>query len=247
MPFVVLGDPTYSQSLNIIGSLIKSGAGALELGFPFSDPIADGPVIQKANKRALDNHMTTKKCFDILAQVRSYSDIPISLMLSYNIVYNYGTEEFYKRCNRLEIDAILCPDVPLEESGPLLKYSKKYKIPQVFLVSPTTTGPRMKQLATISNQTSGYVYLVSLLGTTGVRQDTNTELPALIKQTKRYFNIPVYVGFGISSPEHVKDVLSLGADGAISGSAICKIIEENLDNQELLQKKAVDFVKKMKV
>lgn len=227
MPFVVLGDPNYESSIKIIKSLIDNGADALELGFAFSDPIADGPVIQKANNRALANGITTKKNFMILEEIRKYSSIPISLMLSYNLVYNYGTEKFYQKCSELKIDAILCPDIPLEESEELVKYARKYNIHQIFLVSPTTTIQRMKELNIVC---SGYVYLVSLLGTTGTRTELNTKLPKLIKTVKKEMKLPIYVGFGISEPRHVKEVLEAGADGVICGSAFCKIIEEGKIN-----------------
>ena len=242
MPFVVLGDPSVEDSTKIIKGLIKSGAGALELGFAFSDPIADGPVIQKANNRALANGITTAKAFGILEEIRTSSKIPVSLMLSYNLVYKYGTENFYKKCKELKINAILCPDVPLEESEELVKNSKKYKIAQVFLVSPTTTKERMKQLNKVCK---GYVYLVSLLGTTGTRTEISERVPELIKLAKKEMKLPVYVGFGISSPMHVKNILALGADGAISGSAFCKLIEENLENKKLMQEKIETFCKDM--
>jgi tryptophan synthase alpha chain len=227
MPFVVLGDPTYNKSIKIIKNLINNGAGALELGFAFSDPIADGPVIQKANNRALENGITTSKSFEILKEIRNYSNIPISLMLSYNLVFKYGTEKFYKKCYELKIDAVLCPDVPIEESNNLMIYSKKFNISQIFLVSPTTTINRLKKIKKLCK---GYVYLVSLLGTTGEKNTVNQKLPKLIKMVKKEVNLPIYVGFGISKPEHVKEVLNMGADGAICGSAICKLIENKKIN-----------------
>jgi len=242
IPFVVLGDPTVEDSTKIIKGLIKNGANALELGFAFSDPIADGPIIQKANNRSLANKITTAKAFEIIKEVRKGSKIPISAMLSYNLVYKYGTENFYKKCKELKVDAVLCPDVPLEESEELVKYSKKYKIAQVFLVSPTTTKERMKQLNKVC---SGYVYLVSLLGTTGTRTEISERVPELIKLTKKEMKLPVYVGFGISKPEHVKNILALGADGAICGSAFCKLIEENLTDKKAMVEKMEKFCKEM--
>ena len=242
IPFVVLGDPTVEDSTKIIKGLIKNGANALELGFAFSDPIADGPIIQKANNRALANGITTSKAFGIIEEIRKSSKIPISVMLSYNLVYKYGTGNFYKKCKELKVDAVLCPDVPLEESEDLVKHSKKYKIAQVFLVSPTTTKERMKQLNKVCK---GYVYLVSLLGTTGTRSEISARVPELIKLTKKEMKLPVYVGFGISKPEHVKNILSLGADGAISGSAFCKLIEENLADKKVMIAKIEKFCKEM--
>jgi tryptophan synthase alpha chain len=228
IPFVVLGDPTYNESIKIIKDLIDNGADALELGFAFSDPVADGPVIQKANNRALANEITTAKAFEIIKEIRAYSQIPISLMLSYNLVYKFGTEKFYKLSSENKINAILCPDIPLEESDEILEYSKKYNINQVFLVSPTTTIARMHELNKVCG---GYVYLVSHLGTTGTMGELSKQLPTLIKTVKKEMKLPVYVGFGISKPEHVSEVLAMGADGAICGSAICKIIEKGKINE----------------
>ena len=227
MPFVVLGDPGYNESIAIIKTLIDNEAGALELGFAFSDPIADGPVIQKSNNIALSNGITTDKSFEILKEIRDYSNIPISLMLSYNLVFKYGIEKFYSNCEKLKINAVLCPDVPIEESSDLITNSKRFNINQIFLVSPNTTIKRMKKINTIC---SGYVYLVSLLGTTGEREQINQKLPELIKTVKQEIDLPVYVGFGISKPEHVKNVLEIGADGAICGSAICKLIQNSSDS-----------------
>ena len=244
MPFLVIGDPEYGQSIRLIKTLIDNGADALELGFAFSDPIADGPAIQRANKRALDNNITTAKAFEILKLIREYSEIPISLMLSFNIVYNYGIENFYEKCVELNIDAVLCPDVPLEESRELLESAEKYKIHQVFLISPETSVERMR----IINQVcSGYVYLVSLLGTTGARDKINQELLGLIKLVKQNMEYPVYVGFGISKPEHVQEMISLGADGVICGSAFCKLVEENLDNYDKMEEAIRDFSNSMRV
>jgi len=242
MPFIVLGDPTFKQSEKLIKELIDNGAGALELGFAFSDPIADGPAVQNANNRALSKGITTAKAFKIIEDIRKYSQIPISVMLSFNIVYKNGLENFYKTCKKLGVNAVLCPDVPLEESKELVKLSKKYKINQIFLVSPTTAIGRMKKLRKVC---SGYVYLVSLLGVTGVREKMDKNLSKLIKQVKKEINLPVYVGFGISHPEHVKGVMGYGADGVISGSAICKIIENNLNNFNMMKKKVGRFCRIM--
>jgi tryptophan synthase alpha chain len=230
MPFVVLGDPNYEESIKIIKKLIDGGAGALELGFAFSDPIADGPVIQKADLRALKEGANTNRNFQIINEVRKYSNIPISIMLSYNLAYKYGLEEFYKKCAEEKIDAVLFPDVPLEESKEAVTLSKKYKLNQIFLVSPTTTLARLKEIKKVC---TGYVYLVSILGTTGTRDTMNTHLKELINKTKKEIKLPIYVGFGISKPEHVKEVLKIGASGAISGSAICKIIEENQGHEKI--------------
>ena len=242
VPFVTLGDPTKEQSAKLIKSLIDNGAGALELGFAFSDPIADGPVIQRANNRALKSGITTKKAFEILEDAREYSSIPISLMLSFNIMFSYGTEKFYKKCSETGIDAVLVPDVPLEESKELVELAKKYAVHHISLITPTTTDERMRAISKIS---SGYAYLVSLLGTTGTREKLAQELPEMISRAKKNMPMPVYVGFGVSKPGHVQNVLGLGADGAISGSAVCKIIEKNLENFGEMEKEIGKFCREM--
>ena len=243
MPFVVLGDPDYNSSLKIIKTLIDNGSGALELGFAFSDPIADGKVIQKANKRALDNGITTLKAFELLKEIRDYSEIPISIMLSYNLAYQHGLDSFYKKCHDLKIDAILFPDLPLEESDEVMQYSKKYSIDQIFMVSQITSEARLEKMAKLC---SGYVYLVSRLGTTGTREKLNSNLKKLIEKTKRYFNIPIYVGFGISKPEHVQKVFTIGANGVIIGSAISRIIEENHANKIKMIENLSNFLSSLK-
>ncbi|MBS3135745.1 tryptophan synthase subunit alpha [Candidatus Woesearchaeota archaeon] len=222
MPFLVLGDPNYSTSLKLLRIAAESGANALELGFAFSDPIADGPIIQAANYRALSSGITTEKSFMLLKELRKHSDIPISIMVSMNMVFRYGIAKFYNKCKTLGIDAVLCPDCPLEEIGELLAESKKNKIYQVFMVAPSTSS---KRLAEISKHASGYIYLVTVRGTTGIRKSISKEVAGLIKKTKSSINLPVYVGFGISSRQHVKQVIEMGADGAICGSAIVKMIK----------------------
>jgi tryptophan synthase alpha chain len=232
MPFVVLGDPNFETSIEIIKNLIDNGAGALELGFAFSDPIADGPVIQRANLRALKNGITIEKGFGIIEHIRKYSQIPISLMLSFNLVFNYGVENFYSKVAQLKVNAILCPDVPIEESDELVFMSEKYGISQVFIVSPISNDERIERIAKICK---GYVYLVSLLGTTGSREEVNSGIAKLIERTRKFVNIPIYVGFGISKPKHVREIFIANGDGAISGSAICALIEENLgDNIKII-------------
>lgn len=242
MPFVVLGDPSVESSISVIKSLVDNGANGLELGFAFSDPIADGPVIQAANKRALDNGITTAKNFEILKEIRLFTNIPISLMLSFNIMFNYGIDEFYAKCAELKINAVLVPDVPLEESSEILGSAQKNNILTPFIISPITNDDRMKKISEIC---TGYAYLVSVLGTTGARNDFDVRLKDLIIRAKKIFDVPLYVGFGISNPEQVRNVLDMGADGAISGSAFCKLVEKNLDNSDKMAKDVGEFCKKM--
>lgn len=242
IPFVVIGDPDYQTSIKIIKNLIDDGADALELGFAFSDPIADGPIIQNANKRALDNKITNKKNFKILEEIRNYSSIPISLMLSYNLAFSFGLNKFYKKCNQLKINGILFPDVPIEENKEINYYSKKYKINQIYLIATNSDEFRIKKICKLAK---GYLYLVSTLGTTGIRKKINYKINKKIKQIKKYTSLPIYIGFGISKPKHIKEMIKMGADGVIIGSAICKIIEKNKQNEKQLLLKIKQFCEKM--
>jgi len=239
-----LGDPNYGLSFKIIKELIDAGADALELGFAFSDPIADGPTIQEADQRALRAGANTEKNFELLKKIRSYNnEIPISLLIYYNLICQFGLEKFYKKAKAVGVDAILASDVSFEEAAPLLKAAEKHGVNPVFLVTPLTAGKRLKK---ILEKSSGYVYLVSLLGVTGARKGLQKRTFQLIKRVKRFTKLPLIVGFGISKPEHVKQVIEAGADGAIVGSAIVDLIKKNLKNEKKLLKELKNFALKLK-
>ena len=244
IPFVVLGDPNFDCSLKIIKALIDSGADALELGFAFSDPIADGKTIQEADQRALKAGMDTDKALELIADVRAYNQkIPISLLIYYNLILQRGIEQFYKDAKEAGVDAILAADCPVEEAAPLLKAAKKNGISQVFIVAPTTTKQRLKE---ILKNASGYLYLVSLLGVTGARASLQKRTLELIKRVRSNTTLPLCVGFGISKPEHVKEVIEAGADGCIVGSAIVSLIKENLNDEEQMLQKIREFAFELK-
>jgi len=234
VPFVVLGDPDFDTSFEVIKKLIDSGADALELGLNFSDPIADGSTIQEADLRAAEAGMDTNKDFELIKKIRAYnSEIPISLLIYYNLILQRGIEKFYVDAKAVGVDAVLAADCPVEEAEPLLKAAKKSGISQVFIVAPTTTNARLKKILSVA---SGYVYLVGLLGVTGARQDLQGTTLELIKRVKPLTNLPVFMGFGISSAGHVKQVLEAGADGVIVGSAIINLMKENLgDRHRMLE------------
>ncbi|MEA3343175.1 MAG: tryptophan synthase subunit alpha [archaeon] len=243
IPFTVLGDPDFDTSKDIIKAMIDSGADMLELGFPYSDPIADGPTIQLADKRALDAGATTNRAFRLIKEIRNYSSIPISLLVYSNLIYKRGIEKFYKDAEQSGVDGVLVADIPFEESEEYTQAAKKHNISPVFLVAQTTTLRRLKQILKCAG---GYLYLVSVLGVTGKRTTVEDATIELIKRTKMETNIPLAVGFGVSSPEHVKTLVSSGADGAIVGSAIIQIIERNLSNKKKMIKEIGAFVKEMK-
>lgn len=229
MPFVVAGDPNFSTSLKILRLLTRS-ADVLEIGFPYSDPLADGPTIQAADERALKSSMNTDKVFDLILAVRKSTSIPISVLVYANLVFRYGINRFYQRAKQVGIDGILIPDIPVEESAPYLKAAKKYGIDQIFLVTPTTSPHRLKKILAVAQ---GYVYLVSLLGVTGARTKLHPSTLRLIKKIKKQTQLPVAVGFGISTADHVKAVTKVGVNGYIIGSALINIIGKHGKNRSL--------------
>ncbi|MBN2066854.1 MAG: tryptophan synthase subunit alpha [Candidatus Diapherotrites archaeon] len=229
IPFLVLGDPNAELSLEIAKTLVDSGADALELGPCFSDPIADGPSIQEADQRALASGMNTDKSLALIKRIRAYNkEIPISLLIYYNLIFQRGVDKFYSDAKKAGIDAVLAADCPVEEAKPLLKAARKHGIDQVFIVSPTTTKKRLKK---ILKHCSGYVYVVSLLGVTGARATLQNRAIHLIRRVRPYTKLPLCVGFGISRPKQVKQVINAGADGVIVGSAVINIIKENLHSE----------------
>lgn len=228
--FITAGDPKPSLTPRIAGVLAKH-ADILELGIPFSDPIADGPTIQAADDRALRSGTTPREVFRIIKRIRrAHYDLPLVTLSYYNIVLKSGVENFMKRLAAAGGDGIIVPDLPTEESGGMLKASKKYGIDLIFLASPTTTPARLKR---ICNMSSGFVYLVSLLGVTGARKKLSSEIKSLITRARRASNrrIPLAVGFGMSRPEHVSQVLKYGADAAIVGSAFVDLVARYLKDE----------------
>lgn len=243
IPFIVAGDPNYDSSLEIAKILVDNGADALEIGFPFSDPVADGPSVQNADMRAFDSGMNIEKCFKFLKEVREYTDKPIGLLLYYNLVYKYGIDEFYERLKSIGVNAVLIADLPPEESEDVMKAANHHDIEQIFIVSQATTNERLKE---ITKKVGGFIYIASVMGTTGARTEVESNTTELIKRIKKDTEIPTCVGFGISKPKHVKEVLNAGADGAIVGSALINIIADNLDNTKEMFSKIEEYVNIMK-
>jgi tryptophan synthase alpha chain len=250
IPFVTIGDPNLEQSFEIIKALIDAGADALELGIPFSDPSADGITIQRAALRALNSGVNTDSCIDVLAKVRAYApNIPIGLLLYGNLVFARGIDTFYKDMAAVGVDSVLIADLPLRESAPFRDAAVKYGIAPIFIAPPNGSEETLKQVAQYSQ---GYTYVLSRAGVTGVDvptdESSNETSPAhyLVEKLKANNAAPGVIGFGISSPEQVKAALATGAAGAISGSAVVKIIENNLDDNQAMLKKLTDFVQQMK-
>ncbi|MDO8480459.1 MAG: tryptophan synthase subunit alpha [Nanoarchaeota archaeon] len=243
IPFALLGFPDEETSFGIIKRFIEGGADMLELGFPFSDPIADGPVLQAANAKAVQAGITTETCLRLLRRIRELTPIPIGLLLYANIVYQQGIECFYQECKGVGVTTLLVADVPLEESAPFCEAAKKAGIGTVFIVSELTTPERLNE---IIKRTTGFLYLVSSPGVTGVKKELSHALPGVLRTLRSETSLPLFVGFGISTPEHVRQVCGAGADGAICGSALVQKINANLDDKTRLLDEVGMMVKSMK-
>jgi tryptophan synthase alpha chain len=244
VPFVTMGDPGIELSFDIIKTLIDAGADALELGIPFSDPIADGPVIQNANIRALAAGVTPVQCFELISRIRQYNkDIPIGLLLYSNLVMAKGIDAFYQQAQQAGVDSILIADVPLHESRLFRNAALKHDIAPIFIAPPNITDDSLRELASYGR---GYTYLLSRAGVTGTETQATMPASTLINQLKEYNAAPTLLGFGISKPMHVKAAIESGAAGAISGSAIVQIIEKNQAQPEQLKQQLFDFVSSMK-
>lgn len=244
VPFVTLGDPSPEQSLKIIDTLIEAGADALELGIPFSDPLADGPTIQNATLRAFAAGVTPAQCFEILTTVRqNYPDMPIGLLMYANLVFSRGVDEFYAQCEKAGVDSVLVADVPVEESAPFRQAALRHNVAPIFICPPNADDDLLRQIASYGR---GYTYLLSRAGVTGSENGTALPLNHLVDKLREYNAAPALQGFGISSPAQVTAALEAGAAGAISGSAIVKIIEKNLDNSAAMLAELKAFVQGLK-
>lgn len=244
IPFVTIGDPNAEQSFNIIKTLIDAGADALELGIPFSDPSADGITIQMAALRALNSGINTDICIDILAKVREYApNIPIGLLLYGNLVFARGIDNFYRDMAAVGVDSVLIADLPIRESQPFKEAALKYGVAPIFIAPPNASDETLQKVASYGR---GYTYVLSRAGVTGT--ETSASMPAthLLDTLAQYNAAPSVLGFGISAPAQVKEALAAGASGAISGSAVVKIIEANLADDEAMLAELSRFVSEMK-
>ncbi|MGX7353331.1 tryptophan synthase subunit alpha [Citrobacter sp. ESY80] len=244
VPFVTLGDPSVEQSLKIIDTLIEAGADALELGIPFSDPLADGPTIQQATLRAFAAGVTPSQCFEMLALIRQkHPTIPIGLLMYANLVFSKGIDEFYAQCEKVGVDSVLVADVPVEESAPFRAAALRHNIAPIFICPPNADEELLRQIASHGR---GYTYLLSRAGVTGAENRAALPLHHLVEKLKAYDAPPSLQGFGISAPEQVTGAIDAGAAGAISGSAIVKIIEKNVAAPEQMLAELKAFVSAMK-
>lgn len=221
--FLTAGDPSLEKTEEFIVEMARAGAALIEIGIPFSDPIAEGPVIQSANVRALSapEGCTTDMVFDMVARVSRKVDVPLVFLTYLNPVFKYGYEAFCKKCNEVGISGIIIPDMPFEERGELEPIAEKYDVDIISLIAPTSR----ERIRMIAGRAKGYIYLVSSMGVTGVRNEITTDVGGIIEEIRAVTDTPVAVGFGINTPEQAARYAAM-ADGVIVGSAIVKIIEQ---------------------
>lgn len=235
IPYIMAGDPSLENSKEIFLMLEECGADIIELGVPFSDPLADGPVIQRAAERALKNNVTLKKVISFVKEIRDFSQTPVILMTYFNPIYKYGISEFMSAAERAGVDGIIVPDLPPEEAHDIIKISRKTKIDTIFLLAPTSTQKRIKKVISAS---TGFIYYVSITGITGSNILFDGSMEKQINDIRKYTDKPIAVGFGVSKPEDASEVAKI-ADGVIVGSAIVKKLYENPTESK-------DFIKKLR-
>ncbi len=219
--FITCGDPDLSTTAAALRAAVSGGADLIELGIPFSDPTAEGPVIQGANLRALKGGITTDRIFEFVRETRKEIGIPIVFMTYANVVFSYGAERFISTCREIGIDGLILPDLPFEERGEFLPTCRKYGVDLISLVAPTSGG----RVAMIAKEAEGFLYIVSSLGVTGIRDEIDTDLSLTVQTVRQNTGIPCAVGFGISTPEQAKKMAAF-TDGVIVGSAIVRLLEK---------------------
>lgn len=221
IPFITCGDPDLETTEAAICAAVKNGADLIELGIPFSDPTAEGPVIQGANLRSLNGGITTDKIFQFVRGLRKDLSTPMVFMTYANVVFSYGAKEFISTCKEIGIDGLILPDLPYEEKEEFLPLCHEYGVDLISLIAPTSEN----RIAMIAREAEGFLYIVSSLGVTGTRSEIKTDLAAIVKVVRENTNIPCAIGFGISTPDQAKKMAAL-SDGAIVGSAIIKLLEQ---------------------
>ena len=221
IPFITCGDPDLETTAKVVRAAVKAGADLIELGIPFSDPTAEGPVIQGANLRALTGGVTTDAVFDLVRDLRRDVTVPMVFMTYANVVYSYGTERFARTCAETGMDGVILPDVPYEEKEEFAAIFRPLGLDVISLIAPTSE----QRIAMIAREAEGFIYIVSSLGVTGVRSEITTDIGAMVRLVRENTNVPCAVGFGISRPEQAAKMAGL-SDGAIVGSAIIRLLEQ---------------------
>lgn len=236
--FLTAGDPTIEKTVEYVLAMEAAGCDLIEIGIPFSDPVAEGPVIQEANLRALSNNTNTDDVFEAIKQIREQSNIPLVFLTYINPVFYYGYENFFSKCKDLNINGIISPDLPYDEKDEIFDIATKYDVDIISLIAPTSS----ERIQMIASEATGFIYFVSSMGVTGMRSEIKTDLESIISDIKEVTNIPVAVGFGINTPEQAQNISKI-ADGVIVGSAIVNIIAEHGENAK---QPIINYVKSMK-
>ena len=221
IPFITCGDPDLKTTAAVVRAAVKNGADLVELGIPFSDPTAEGPVIQGANLRALSGGIKTDRVFDLVRELRKDVAVPMVFMTYANVVFSYGAERFISTCREIGIDGLILPDLPFEEKDEFLPLCREYDVALISLIAPTSEN----RIGMIAREAEGFLYIVSSLGVTGTRSEITTDLASIVRIVRENTDIPCAIGFGISTPEQARKMADI-SDGAIVGSAIIKLIEK---------------------
>ncbi len=238
IPFITCGDPDLETTAAAVRAAVRAGADLIELGIPFSDPTAEGPVIQGANLRALNGGVRTEQIFELVRSLREEMGTPMVFMTYANVVFSYGAEKFIETCSRIGIDGLILPDLPFEEKEEFLPFCRKYGVDLISLIAPTSKD----RISMIAKEAEGFIYLVSSLGVTGTRSAITTDLASIVAVIRENTDLPCAVGFGISTPEQARQMADV-SDGAIVGSAIIKLLEKyGKDAPDYIY----EFVKSMK-
>lgn len=237
--FLTAGDPTVEKTVEYILAMEKAGCDLIEIGIPFSDPMAEGVVIQEANVRALEQGTTTDDVFEIVRRVREKTDVPLVFLTYINPVFFYGYEEFFKKCSEYGVDGIISPDLPYEEKGEIADIAAANDVDVISLIAPTSK----ERIQKIAADATGFIYVVSSLGVTGMRSEIKTDLNSILSDIRDVTDLPLAVGFGINTPEQAAEIGKI-ADGVIVGSAIVKIIEEHGENATEALEEYVSAMKK---
>ena len=238
IPFITCGDPDLETTKAVVRAAVENGADLIELGIPFSDPTAEGPVIQGANIRALKGGVTTDGIFAMVRELRRDVKVPMVFMTYANVVFSYGADRFISTCREIGIDGLILPDLPYEEKEEFLPYCRKYGVDLISLIAPTSEN----RIAMIAGEAEGFLYIVSSLGVTGMRSEIKTDLASITDVVRKNTDVPCAIGFGISTPEQAKKMADI-SDGAIVGSAIVRLIEEHGKDAP---KYVGEYVRKMK-
>ena len=242
-PFFVLGDPDEQQSLELIKAALDAGADILELGIPFSDPIADGPTIEKADIRALAAGMTCRRALGMIPRIKAYRDVPVGLLMYYNLICRYGLERFYRDAAEAGVNSVLVADLCVDDAAEVAGRVKANGLASVYMVTANTPADRRRRIGQLC---TGFIYTVGHLGVTGAREQLSQAIGPLVRTLKQEAVAPVCVGFGVSKPEHARQLAAAGADGVIVGSAVVQIIERNLDAPRQARQEVGQFIQALR-